>query len=164
MPYERVRDILDQVKDFHAQLRAWSARRSEAGGDPRAEWIVRYVDGYEQELQRTLSTFTNEGRATLLDTWIQNVPDRDLREKLAATAIEEDMPPEEVVRRLLEIDREIVRFYRNLSATLIPPRVGDAFAALADVHETKSREYSRRLVEWADEGGGDRGASRDDPD
>lgn len=152
MPYKRVRDILEQVRTFHERVREWCARRGEDENDPRAAWILAYVDGYEQEFQRMLSQFEADGRDNLLETWIQNVPDRELREELGATTVDVDMSTEEVMRRVQEFDNSLVVYYQSLAATLIPPRVADAFRALAEAQQTKSREYSRRLLEWSDQG------------
>ena len=153
MAYRSVGDILGSVQSFHEQLRLWAAARSEAPDEPGSEAMLEHVASTERTFRQALEGFANgEGEPHLLETWIQFVPERELQQTFEIARVEPGMPVEEVVRRLVAIDGALVAFYDALASAQVPPRVADVFISLRDGQESKSREYSRRIVEWSQEG------------
>lgn len=153
MPYRSVREILGNVQVFHEQLRLWAAARAETPDEPGSDAMLEHVAYTERTFRQALDGFADKkDEGHLLDTWIQYVPERELQQTFEIARVEPGMPVEEVVRRLIAIDGALVAFYDALATALVPPRVADVFRSLRDAQESKSREYSRRIVEWSQEG------------
>lgn len=154
MPYLSVRDVLQRTQDFHRQVREW-CDEVDAGADRDAAWVVEYIRHSESSFRAIVDGFCKTSPKAVLDTWVQNVPDREVQAVINRRRVAGPMPIGDVVRSIVEFDAAITALYNHMATTLVPPRVADVFRSLATVQEAMNRDYSRKLLDLVDQGSAD---------
>lgn len=141
--YQRVRDVLDQVRDYHQQLRLHYEQSAFAADDERVEWLLARLAWHERVLEQSLA----EGGAdeAVLDTYLQFVPELEL--PLEETRLGPDASFEEIVEKATCWDRAVIDFYRQMSGSTAAPRVQELFESLLEREEARAEDTSWRALQ-----------------
>lgn len=148
MSYQRVCDILSRVHTFHEELRAYYEGLAADSRDERFELLLQEMKGQENNFARCLERYTPEATQGILETWLQFVPDDSVRAALAENDLEPDMSPNEVVRRALEVNRELKELHRQLADQTSAPRVQELFRDLLVLEDGKDARVSWSMSEF----------------
>lgn len=147
MPYETVRDILDRVRSFHRELSRYYEESTETSRNEKAQLLLDYMGRHERNTNRCLAKYKKEAVDGVLDTWMQYIPDSQLREAFEEAKIEPGMSPEEVFAHTLKIDRALIAFYEQLASYSAAPKLQELFQNLLEMEKTKDTEYARSLLD-----------------
>jgi len=132
MSYQQVYDILSRIRAVHRRLRDDLERARPDAEDERTRFVLESIRRDEQAMNLALGSSQQEQGDLPLQTWIQYVPDEDSQRLLNETNFTEDMGPEEVVARKVEIDESLVSLYRRLAEQSSAPSVREFFERLAE--------------------------------
>jgi hypothetical protein len=142
MAYQQVREILQSVRQFHRRLRQDAEETYGDTSDPRSQFLLKSLSRSEREMDQALREYEEEeGDNSVLETWIQYIPDDDLQ----ATILEGKLPPGatpgEVLEWRREIDESLVEFYRQLASQVSAARAEELFESLAEVAEQRLADH-----------------------
>lgn len=152
MAYYQVKEILQRVRNYHRQLRnALENARCETEDD-QAEVVLRWAREDEQQANRALADYSSEGGKdhTVLETWLQYVPDEQVQEKLANIHFTPEMSAEEIVARVLEFDEALTNFYQQLADQVTAPRVKEFFDSQVDWLQRRKEQGAWTVLEMQD--------------
>lgn len=150
MTFQRIDEIIDRIRAIHRELRSCYEQTAERERDARVTWLLDYMGRHEQQLDATLAEFQSEGADAVQETWVQYVPDANVRRAIEETRFEPGLSADEVVRRALRLDAALTDLYAGLASSHVAPRVRRLFEHLRERETTKSKEFSRRLAELHD--------------
>ena len=146
MPYETVRDILERIKAFHRRLSDYYQQSKSAAANERVALLLDYMGRHERLIDRCVAKYEKQGSHTVLDTWIQYIPDLSLREAFEEARLEPDMPVEEVFAQAMKLDSVLLAFYEQLASYSAAPKLQELFEDLLAMEKTKETEYARSLL------------------
>lgn len=147
MPYETVRDILERVRRFHRRLSCYYEESTEVSRNEKTRLLLDYMGRHERNINRCLAKYKKEAADAVLDTWMQYIPDSQLREAFQEAKIEPEMSPEEVFAHAMRIDGALVAFYEQLTSYSAAPTLQELFENLLELEKTKDAEYARSLLD-----------------
>lgn len=133
MTYEQVRDILTRIRSFHRRLRDELEQARPRSNDERTRFLLEVLRRDEQAMNIALGKYQQNGGVNVLATWIQYVPDEEAARLLHETRFTEDLTPEEMVNRKLEIDQALAELYGQLAEQTSAAQVAELFSSLADL-------------------------------
>lgn len=154
MSYERVGDILERIRNYHSRIRHAYQSLAGAHDDERLRILLEYMGRHENYFERSLGRYGAQEIDTIKQTYLQYVPDDQIKRSLEETELDPSMEPDEIVRRSIEFDRGLVTFYRGLATTQAPPRVRELFESMIKLEETMSREHAKMLADLDPQQGG----------
>lgn len=137
MTYQQVRDVVKLLRQSHQQLRDALEEPRARSGDSRTRLMLEALRREEQELQIALARYDAEGQESLLNTWLQYVPDEELRQVQEAIEFTPDMGAEDVVLHKLAYDQALLELLRQLCDETSVPRVQEFFCGLRDNVESR---------------------------
>lgn len=148
MTYQQIRDVVKRMRTAHQQLREALERPRTRVGDARARMMLEALRQEEQELQLALGLFGARGEESLLNTWLQYVPDDDVVEALNQIEFTSDMSADEVVSRKLEFDQTLMDLLRQLSGQTAVPRVEEFFTTLLENAQSRTSQQAWSVREF----------------
>lgn len=139
MTYQQVRDVVKLLRQSHQKLRDAIEKPRSRSEDSRTRLMLEALRREEQQLQIALAKYEDDtqGRESLLDTWLQFVPDEELRQVQETIEFSPDMSAEDVVLRKLAYDQALLGLLRQLCEETSVPRVQEFFCALRDNVESR---------------------------
>jgi hypothetical protein len=138
MNYQQVRDVVKLLRRSHQQLRDALEEPRCRSGDAWTRQMLEALRREEQELQIVLARYGAEGEDSVLNTWLQYVPDDELRSVQTAIEFTPDMSAEDVVVRKLAYDQALLDLLRQLCEETSVPRVQEFFCSLRDNVESRT--------------------------
>lgn len=153
MTYQQVRDIVARIRRCHQQLRDALDTPGNRAKDSRTQLILDSLRREEQELQLLLGRYGAQGEESLLNTWLQYVPDDDLAQIVASIEFGPELTAEEVVIRKLEFDNALIDLLETLSEETSAPRIREFFRSLVENAESRRSRQVWRIREY--QGNGD---------
>lgn len=155
MTYQQVRDVVETIRGAHQQMRdALEAPRTRTQ-DRRTETLLAALRQEEQQLQLALARFGTDGSSGILDTWLQYVPDEELRQELDDVDFSPEMTAEDIVGRKLQFDQALIALLGQLTEETAVPRVQELFQALLDHARSQASDeaWGIRDADLAEPGG-----------
>lgn len=153
MSYQQIRDILKQVavrqKTFHTRVFhviATIERKESHQGIielPRREWLIKYIESQADAVRDALSRPAKDGESNVLDTWLQYVPDEDVRREYEELQSNHDLDWSELRRRIQRFDEALRDFYFALAEQSAAQEVRELFDTLA-----KRCQYLLEQTSW----------------
>ena len=142
MTYQQVRDVVARIRRCHQRLRDALDTPGNRARDHRTQEMLDALRREEQELQLLLGRYGAQGEESLLDTWLQYVPDDDVSQIASSIEFGPELTPEDVVIRKLEFDNALIDLLETLAEETSAPRVREFFRTM--VENARSRR-SRRV-------------------
>ena len=139
----QVRDILDSIAGFYRRLSelCTTARQNTQG--ERLPYLLEYIAAHELQLATSVEQFEETAESGLLDTWLQFGADESLDGILAQLNIQSDMPEDDIVREVLNVDSKLIALYEALAGETSSPHVEELFEGLAQMQEARERQLAR---------------------
>jgi len=132
MTYQQVRDVVRKMRGAHQQLRDALERPRSQTGDARTRLMLEALRREEQELQLALAQYGTQGQESLLNTWLQYVPDEEVMDTLDRIEFTPEMSADEVVAAKLDFDQALMALLRQLAEQTAAPRVRELFTTLLE--------------------------------
>jgi len=150
MRYAQVRDMLDRVSDFHGQLAEYYHQLSESTDRQRVKLLLDHMSGHEKQLQESLHDYEEDASKQVMNTWV----DCKYCNEVLATCEQIPIAPEtsvdSVVQATLDIDRCLVRFYREVATKVESEKVRDVFQNLVEMEENELRKLALSALQVGD--------------
>ena len=113
MSFQRLRDIIVQVRRFHTELSAHFHALNDTEQQERVRMLLDYLSRHESHMARVLKKFEQDASPKVLDTWFQyTVPFDPEAEKLPPHP---NLSMEEVIDRATRFDECLVDLYKTLA-------------------------------------------------
>lgn len=138
MAYYQVRDILERVQRFHEELSAQYAALSVLHEDERVRLLMARGRAREEAIARLLDPEIGAKTESVLDTWIQNLPDTDLTLPEIGPSTERDV----IIARVLEKEKELNELFTHLAESRAAPSVQEFFQSLLDLESSAQEEVA----------------------
>ncbi len=148
MAFETVRDVLEFLRQFHRDL----ARVLESAGghvaEERKRILLNFVRRHQENMEACLAECEEEAGADIVNTWIKYVPQApECRcfEKISWTA---DMPLEDLVARVREVDGCLLKLYSQLADKAPTPEIQELFNSLLEKERNESTRTLRDALSF----------------
>lgn len=138
MSYQQIREILKDVESYHRVLHAVVNELYDEDDtddhpeDGRREWLVRYIEGQSKAIADALSRYRMDSRQTVLDVWIQYVPDERIKRRLNEMQSLTDADRERLTELMQGFDQELRDFYSSLADQSSSEAVQELFTSLSE--------------------------------
>ncbi len=147
MASKQIREILDQVRGMHRRMSACFHSIHEQTKDACLKLLTDYMADHESRIDQCIASYESDAAKGVLDTWLQFGDEDEVSERIEHTTFDDSMTPEELVSNALDIQRDLVKLYRELSEATSVPEVEELFSNLITLEENKGRHYTRALSE-----------------
>jgi len=147
MPSKQIREILDQVRGMHRKMSVCFHSMHEQTDDACLKLLTDYMADHESRIDQCIASYESDAAKGVLDTWLQFGDEDEISKRIAHATFDHSMTPEELVSKALDIQRDLVKLYRELSEATSVPELEDLFSNLITLEENKGRHYTRALSE-----------------
>lgn len=130
MSYRQISDILKTVHQFHELITKEIQRHSQCNSDPRLELLADYVKHQRDAIAEAVRTDERDPTTDVQGTWLQFVPDEEVRTALDRLQLREGEPVGELFERVMEADRALLNLYELLSEQTSAQSVREFFKSL----------------------------------
>lgn len=150
MRYAQVREMLDQVRDFHGQLAEYYHQLSESTDRQRVKLLLDHLSGHEQQLQDSLRSYEEDASEQVMNTWVDCKYCNEVLATCEQMPIGSETSVESVAQATMDIDRCLVRFYREVAEKVESEKVRDVFQNLVEMEENELRKLALSALQVGD--------------
>lgn len=147
MPFRKVEDILKLVESFHKSMRYALEQVEEESHSESVAWLSQQLRAHELHWQAALSGYEKRVVEGVLDTWLQYIPDEEVREELHAINVRRDMSLDELTDVNVRFRQALIRLYESLASGSSAPRVQELFEQLLEYEKAVVAEQSQMTRE-----------------
>lgn len=147
MAYQRTRDLLDQVRDFHRQLSRCYAERADIAKDERATMLLEYMSRHELHLEKCLAAYEARAADRILDTWFKFTPDVAKCKCFECVDLTPDMTINDIIQTAMWFDNCLIEFYNGMAERSVSQDVRELFNNLAQQEQEEEHSAVRNALE-----------------
>ena len=147
MTFEKTRDVLDKVREFHRGLSEFYARMSEIAQKEKVKMLLDYMSRHEEHLEQCLSRYQTDGAKRLLDTWFKNTPPILKHEFFRKAKLTPDMSVKDVVKAAIQFDNCIAEFYMQMAELSHTDEIRHLFRCLLEMEKEEERQAIRSALD-----------------
>lgn len=147
MAYRKVEDILGLVESFHKRMRFALERVEAESHSEMVEWLSQQLRTHELHWQAALSGYEKRVAEGVLDTWLQYIPDEDVRAELDSIQVRRDMTLDELTDVNVRFRQALIQLYESLASGSSAPRVQELFQQLLEYEKSVIAEQSQKTRE-----------------
>jgi rubrerythrin len=133
--------MLSQVRDFHGQLAEYYNKLSDEAAQQRVKMLLDYMSSHEKNLQKILAAYENISRE-VLDTWVDCRHCEEVLATCEQTPIAPETSVEGVTKVAMDVDRCLLRFYREVAENVEFETVRRVFTELVKMQEAELRKLA----------------------
>ena len=138
----QVRSILDQVREFHGQLDEYYGRLSDTATQQRVKMLLDYMASHERNLQKGMAAYEENASRQVMDTYVDCKYCDEILATCQRTPIAPEMGLDGVVKVAMDVDRCLLRFYREVASNAESEVVRKVFRNLIDAEEAELRKLA----------------------
>lgn len=142
MTYQQVSDILKAIQKHHQRFREALMEIEDRAGFEDTESVARALKHHEQNWQKALAEYGEEGEQAVLNTWIQYAPDQGVHDMLSDIVITPEMTIGDVRQLFIRFHNSLVELYSTLKDEVAAPRAKEFFTRLLEQEETLTAEQA----------------------
>ncbi len=142
MPYKQTKDLLEQIRDFNDELRAYLQSLSDQSKDDRIKLLLDYESKQKQNFEQSLAEFEEKASKTVLDTWFQFTPDQPLGEILNSMRSRKMESVDDVIGLTIKFNDTLIGFFKQLEEMAQNQEVKEIFQRMIEMHEKGKSEFS----------------------
>ena len=150
MRFTQVRNMLDQIRDFHGQLAEYYAQLSDKTEQQRLKLLLDHMSGHERDLQSSLAAYEEDAASQVMDTWVDCIHCDEIITTCKQTPIEPETSVDGVIGVAMDVDRCLLHFYREAADKAETETVRDVFKNLIDMEEAELRKLALNALQAAD--------------
>jgi len=147
MSYQTTRQLLEQAKHFHRQLRDVYSAAAASASSANTKSLLEYMSWHEGDAEQCLQDYETRSPAKILDTWFQFTPGMRRMASAEDVLMLQGMSVEDVADVASEVDERLQRFLRGISDLAPSTEVRDVFANLSRLQEDRQRKATRVVLE-----------------
>ncbi|MFG0335930.1 MAG: hypothetical protein ACF8TS_21440 [Maioricimonas sp. JB049] len=151
MAYHQVRDILEQVRQFHRDFRNALLESESQQHAMDVEALIELARDEERADEACLARYGSDAGANILDTWIQYVPDEGVLRAIREAEVSPGMELNEIIQKKIEFDDALVQLYARLAEQVSGQRLQEALRSLHDLTVRRREQDAWKLVDVHDE-------------
>jgi rubrerythrin len=134
--------MLDQVADYHGQLANYYSQLSDDAAQQRVKMLLDYMASHEINLQGSLAAYEEDASRQILNTYVDCKQCDDVLVTCQQMPIEPEMSVDGVIKAAMDVDRCLLRFYREVAENAEPESVRDVFRNLVEMEEAELRKLA----------------------
>lgn len=150
MRYAQVRNMLDQVRDFHEKLSEYYDQLSKESEQQRIKMLLDHMSKHEHDLSEGLGAYEESATKNVMDTYV----DCDHCNQILATCEQTPIAPETsvegVIKAAIDIDNCLMRFFQEVADYAETERVRDVFRNLVEMEEAELRNLALNALQMTD--------------
>ncbi len=151
MSQERVIDVIDHARNFHAQLSKYFDELSVIADRERVKILLDYLSECEKRHERALTEYEEIAPHDVIDTWFKCGADKAISECLEPTDLTSDMDVDTVLREALRLDQCLSDLYQEIVDRAQTDRIKEVFTNLLESNKKEMRDLVRdsgHLYDW----------------
>lgn len=142
MRFTQVRNMLDQVREFHGQLAEYYNQLSDAAAQERVKLLLDHMSSHEEQLQVGLGAYEEDASKQVMDTWVDCKYCNEILATCEQTPITPHLDVGGVIRVAMDVDNCLLRFYREVAENADSETVREVFRNLIDAEEAELRKLA----------------------
>lgn len=142
MPCRTIRDLLNQLEDFHHRLAKLLADKALEVNQPKTKLLLDYMSRHTSALELLLAEYEKDQSNSTLSSWVQFPPEFLQTRRLDGIVFSPDMDGDEVCRVVSEVHNQLIQFYKYLSDHSSRAEVQDLFDNLVNMELGEGRHAS----------------------
>lgn len=150
MRYAQIRNMLDQVREFHGQLAEYYGSLSAKADQRRVAMLLDYLSSHERNLQEGLAQFEEEASRQVLDSWVDCSHMERMIATCAPSAVTPDMSVDGVTSVAMDVDECLMHCYQEIAEEAESDSVRDVFKNLIAMEQAELRKLARNALGAAD--------------
>ena len=148
MRLTQVRNMLDQVGEFHGQLAEYYSQLSDTAAQQRVKMLLDHLSSHEQHLQTSLAAYEEDASRQVMDTYVDCIYCDEILATCEQTPVTPEMSVDGVIRVAMDVDNCLLRFYREVAAKADSETVREVFRNLIELEEGELRKLAMNAL-WA---------------
>ncbi len=150
MRYAQVRNMLEQVRDFHGQLAKYYDRLSKRTEQQRVKMLLDHMSGHEEDLKEGLAAYAESAEQVEMDTFVDCVYCSEILATCRQTPISPESSIEGVIKAAMDVDNCLLRFFREVAEKADTEKVRNIFRNLIDMEEAELRKLAMNALQVQD--------------
>ncbi len=150
MTVQTARDILDEARYFHHQLKAFYDGLHDKVESPHVQLILEYLSRHEERLEDTLENYEESVAKKIADTWFKYTPAIRIDEVIAEIPVKPSMTLDELMTIALQLENCFISLYRHIADQAVSDEVRDVFEKLEKQSIKDRTNLARDLVDMQD--------------
>jgi rubrerythrin len=150
MPAQTTRDILDQARFFHRQMRAFYDGLRDRIDQPKLALVLDYLCRHEDRMAEALRAYEQRAADRVLNAWFQFAPGVSVESALAAVPAGSPLTLDDLLRISVLLENELIQLYRRAAEGAADENVKTVFERLADEAVKDRTRLSRDLTDMVD--------------
>jgi len=148
--YSQVKNMLEQVRDFHGQLVQYYDQLSKEAEQQRVKMLLDHMSKHEQDLQDGLRAYEETATQNVMETYV----DCEYCNEILATCRQTPIAPETsvdgIITVAMDVDNCLLRFFREVAEHAETERVRDVFRNLVEMEESELRKLAMNALQAMD--------------
>jgi len=150
MRYTQIRNMLDQVRDFHGQLAEYYSQLSDKAVQQRVKLLLDHMSSHERNLQKGLTAYGDDASRQVMETWVACSHCEEILATCEQMPIAPKMTVDSVTRVAMDVDRCLLRFYHEVAENAESETVREVFSNLIDMEEAELRTLAFGALQTMD--------------
>ena len=150
MRYTQVRNMLDQVRDFHQKLSEYYDQLSKDSDKQRIKMLLDHMSKHEHDLSEGLGAYEESATRNVMDTYVDCEHCNQILATCEQTPILPETDVDSVIKAAIDIDNCLLRFFREVADYAETERVRDVFRNLVDMEEAELRNLALSALQVTD--------------
>ncbi len=150
MPVETTRDVIDQARAFHRQLRDVYSQLQEKAHKERIKLLLEYMSAHEVQLEENLEAFEEVANKQVLDSWFQYPPEQIHQVTVDGIKNIDDLTIDDIINLALKFDDMLLNFYQESADKAELRSAKDVFNNLVAEQQQARRTFVRQILRTED--------------
>lgn len=150
MRYSQVKNMLDQIRDFHGQLVEYYERLSKETEQQRVKMLLEHMSKHEQELQEGLRAYEEIAAKNIMDSFVDCAYCDEILATCRHTPVAPETSIEGVIKVAMDVDNCLLRFFREVAESAETERVREVFKNFIDLEEGELRRLAMNALQATD--------------
>ena len=146
MRYSQVKNMLDQIRDFHGQLVEYYDQLSKKTEQQRLKMLLEYMSKHEKDLQEGLRAYEETAAKNVMDSFVDCEFSDEILATCRHTAISPETSIEGVIKVAMDVDNCLLRFFREVAERAETEKVREAFRGFIDLEEGELRRLAMNAL------------------
>ena len=150
MRYMQVKNMLEQISDFHGQLVEYYERLSNDAEQQRVKMLLQHMSRHEQDLQEGLRAYGETAARGVMDTYVSCQFCDEILVTCQQTPIAPETSVESVIKLAMDVDNCLMRFFREVAEHAETEKVREVFKNLVEMEEAELRGLALSALQVTD--------------
>lgn len=150
MPAQTTRDILDQARFFHRQMRAFYEGLQDRIDQPKLALVLDYLCRHEDRMAEALRAYEQRAADRVLNAWFQFTPGVSVEGARAAVPDGVCLTLDDLLRISVHLENELIQLFRRAASEASDETVKTVFQRLMEEAVKDRTRLSRDMMDMQD--------------